>query len=297
MPSETLSPAGSLDLHEGLAPRRRLTGCHRWPKHLRLRSSSGRFVKGRCKATNRCDYCAVLSAVEAAEMIALDAMTDAPGLLMVLTTPEATDTPDDRYRLARQHVARDLRRSFPDFQYASLLEWTTGYAARSGGLRRPHWNWMCKGVPVSESDRVRQTVEAIWCRGVGASPRAQHVGPIYAAGGLTRYLAMHFLKASQAPPPGFTGQRFNCSEGYFADRTRREARIAARESLRSKRALWRALAAGFTGHEAELVAQLEVISSGDDDWRLVQVIEHIGDLVVSAVEVGGRSRQRERVMA
>jgi hypothetical protein len=80
----------------------------------------------------------------------------------------------------------------------------------------------------------------VWCRHVDAEPQAQHAQPIYAAGGLMRYLALHFQKASQQPPEGFTGQRFNCSRGYFTGCTRAVARRRAREALRLKRELWKA---------------------------------------------------------
>src|SRR4051794_28082344 len=50
------------------------SGCPRWPEHLRLRSSLGEVVPGRCRATNKCAYCARLAAVETSEMLMLDAM-------------------------------------------------------------------------------------------------------------------------------------------------------------------------------------------------------------------------------
>jgi hypothetical protein len=213
-----------------------------------------RFVKGRCRASNLCDYCAVLASVEAAEMLALDGMTNAPTLLVVLTTRTAT-VDVSGFELGRQHLARAIRRERPGFQYASLVEWTTGYGARSGGLRRPHWNWLCKGLAGDDDQElVRELVARHWCREVDAEPYSQHVGPVYSVGGLTRYLAMHFLKESQAPPPGFRGQRFNATRGYFDPLTRAEARGAAQASLREKRRLRKALdLAGEDAPHAELV--------------------------------------------
>lgn len=264
------SEVGSLDLHKGLATRRHLT-CSRWPPEYRLRSSAGEFVMGRCRASNLCDYCAMMASVLAAEMLALDAMTDAPTTLLVLTTRTAT-VDVEAFRVARSNLTRALRREWPGFQAAQLVEWTTGYGPKSGGQRRPHWNWLCKGIPVEAHEWVRSQVRANWCREVDAEPHSQHVGPIYAAGGLTRYLAMHFLKESQAPPAGFRGQRFNCSVGYFAGQTRREAREAAQESLRSKRALWRALQAGLTGEVAEIDARLSLERASALTWELVRAV-------------------------
>jgi hypothetical protein len=105
--------------------------------------------------------------------------------------------------------------------------------------------------------------------------------PIYAAGGLMRYLALHFQKASQQPPEGFTGQRFNCSRGYFTGCTRAVARRRAREALRLKRELWKAwqlvpcdvsdLAAEDAAEVAadvELTAQLNYRRSLATSWCL-----------------------------
>lgn len=267
-------------MHEGLPANRPETGCERWPRRLRLLSSAGELVLGRCRATNLCDYCAKQAAIEAAEMLALDGMLDAPTTLVVLTTRTATiDTAP--FEEGRHQLIRALREELGRVEYASLLEFTTGYADRSGGRRRPHWNLMLKGVSDQEHELVRDAIAATWCRLVDAELQAQHVGPIYAVGGLTRYLAMHFLKTSQQPPPGFRGQRFNCSRGYFAGMSRAEAREQARRSLRSKRALWRALQAGHEGHDAELVAQLELRELDEASWELVALDVHrdTGELV------------------
>lgn len=281
----------ALDLQEGLPAARDSRGCKRWPRHLRLKAGE-RLVWGRCKATNQCEYCAVLASVEAAEMLALDALQgDAPGTLVVTTTRTAT-VDVSGFQRAREALVRAIRREWPHVEYACLVEWTTGYGERSGGARRPHWNWMLKGLTTRDHSRLRAIVAEHWCGRVDAEPHAQHVGEIYAAGGLTRYLAMHFLKASQAPPRGFTGQRFNCSRGYFGSSTRREAREAARRSLQSKRALWRALQAGHQGDEAELVAELDVAAAEGVEWQLVEVMESTGGLVLATREVGGLVRVR-----
>lgn len=284
------APTAPLDLHEGLPH----GGCARWPKKLRLRSSDGRYVVGRCRAANLCPYCARLASVVAAEMLALDALNgDAPTTLMVLTTRTAA-VEQASFEYARKRLTAELRRCFGRVEYASLLEWTTGYGPRSGGLRRPHWNWMLKGIAESDYGQVRELIADVWCELVDAEPGPQHVGPIYEAGGLTRYLAMHFLKESQAPPAGFRGQRFNCTRGYFGELTRAQARRAAEDSLRSKRELWKALRDGYEGHEAELVAALEVEAAKGREWSLVEVRSELHGLVVEAVEVGGIARERGR---
>jgi hypothetical protein len=243
------SAAARLDLHEGISdPARR--GCQRWPEELRLVSSLGEVVRGRCRATNLCPYCARLFAVETSEMLALDALDgEAPALWLVLTTRTPDTEPASFYR-ARERVVKALRRRWTGCEYAALVEMTTGYGPRSGGLRRPHWNVLLKRVPVLALGEVEALVRRVWCDRVDAEPWAQFVGAVSEVGGLMRYVALHFLKESQAPPVGWRGHRFVASRGYFAG-GRTPARARARESLREKRELHRALAAGLDGEAAE----------------------------------------------
>jgi len=257
----------ALDLHEGLSDPRP-TRCDRWPENLALLSSDGELVRGRCKATNQCDYCARLAAVENTEMLALDAMEgNAPEVWCVLTTRTATVCMKLFYE-ARRQVMKALRRRWPSCQYASLLEFTTGYSARSGGQRRPHWNLLLKGIPAAECATAEALIKRVWCGQVDASPAAQYVGVIAEAGGLMRYIALHFQKESQSPPEGFSGQRFNCSRGYFDGVTRAEARAEARDSLFEKRALRRALMLGLDGDQAEDHVDREWVQRINTSWRL-----------------------------
>lgn len=277
--------APALDLHEGLShpaavelpdqdgryPDPRRGGCPRWPERMWLLSSAGQVVLGRCKSTNQCDYCARLAAVENTEMLALDALAgSAPQVWAVLTT--ATSTTDmSLFYKARELVLRRLRQRWPNVEYACLLEFTTGYGPRSGGLRRPHWNLLLKGIPVEAIDQAREVIVRIWCDHVDALPAGQYVGPIQEAGGLMRYIALHFQKESQSPPEGFRGQRFNCSRWYFTGMTRVEARGAAKESLWEKRQLHRALELGLEGDEAEDFVDRAYLLADGVGWRLVEI--------------------------
>lgn len=228
----------------------------------------GEVVRGRCRATNLCAYCARLAAVENAEVLALDALAgSAPQLWAVLTT-RSTDPDPARFYDSRRLVMRALRRRWPDAEYASLVEFTTGYGPRSGGRRRPHWNLLLKGIPVDALDRVADVVRSLWCAREDARPEAQHVAAITEAGGLMRYLALHFQKESQRPPEGWSGQRFNVSRGYLAG-PMAEARERARAALRWKRELWRALQEGHEGEAAEEVAQLATLDRAAVSWELV----------------------------
>jgi len=267
------SLAAPLVLHEGISP----GGCPRWPEHLRLRSSEGELVPGRCKASNQCEYCARLAAVENAELLALDAINgEAPRVWAVLTTRSADPDPASFYK-SRELVLRDLRKAFSSqVQVASLVEFTTGYGPRSGGRRRPHWNLTFKGLDPDRLDQVHDVVADRWCSREDALPARQWVDSIESAGGLMRYIALHFQKESQRPPPGWRGHRFTASRGYLWTRTP-EARKAAKESLRWKRELHKALKDGYQGEAADDVAKARCLRAKSLSWELVQVMDLASD--------------------
>lgn len=242
--------------------------CGCGPAHLLLRSDHGELVRPRGGSVNRCDYCAKLAAVENCEMLALDALDgEAPAVLLVLGTRTVT-VDMAGFNAGLQQVLRALRRRWPRAQYACLVEFTTGYGERSGGLRRPHWNLVLKGVPAEDAHLVLAVAAPVWCRHVDAAPAAQHASSVRAAGALMKYLALHFQKSSQAPPAGFTGQRFNCSRGYFTCGTRAVARARARESLRLKREVWRASQLLEDAYDVELQAQLAYRRARSTRWVL-----------------------------
>lgn len=248
----------ALDLHEGISTPP-LVGCPRWPEHQRLLNlTTGEVVRGRCKATNLCDYCAKLAAVENAELLALDASEYAPTVWIVLTTRSA-DVDARRFYRSREKLWKAVRRRWPAAEYAYLVEFTTGYGKASGGLRRPHWNLLVKGVPLDELDELGRVVRRVWCAREDATPGAQYVGTVEDAGGLMRYLALHFQKESQAPPKGWRGHRFRTSSGYLV-RPASVLREEAKRSLRLKRLLWR----GLSVPEAE--GTLELASR--ESWEL-----------------------------
>ena len=224
-------------------------------------SSAGHFVPGRCRATNLCTYCAKLSAVETSEMLALDAMVNAPALYMVLTTRSPSHNAADFYR-SREKLWKATRLRWSDAEYACVLEWTTGRSSRSRGRRYLHWNWLIKNVPATDTAiaEVRAMIAAIWCARKDAEPQAQYVGSVEDGGGLMRYLALHFHKESQSPPSGWGGQRFTYSRhrgerpGYFGQ-PGWKVRAAAHDALAFKRQLHRAGREVDDAYEAELLAR------------------------------------------
>lgn len=227
--------AGALVQHEGFSD---VARCKRWPEGFYLlNEASGEVRRGRCKATNLCEYCAKLAAIENTELLTLDALYGvAPTVYGLLTTRTPTKDMSGFYE-ARRQIFRAWRRRWPAVEVAWLLEFTTGRGIRSGGLRRPHWNATIKGVPLDQLDQARDVMREVWCRHVDALPEHQDLQPIRSAGGLMRYIAMHFQKQSQAPPEGFKGSRFTYTRGYLW-LPAPQAREAARESLRRKRVAW-----------------------------------------------------------
>jgi hypothetical protein len=273
--AEPTAASGPLDLHEGIGPEGSKS-CPRWPANLRLENTLGELVPGRCKATNLCAYCARLAAVENAEVLAQDAMTNTPPLLWsVLTTRTATiDT--GAFKHAREMVLRRVRESWPEAQCATLIEFSTGLGTHSGGDRRPHWNDTWKGIPADSADELHHVIARAWCDRVDAKAKAQHVQPIAEVGGLMRYLALHFQKESQAPPQGWRGHRFRTSRGYLAE-SMPEARERAREALRYGREVRRLERVAeeegvrFGAQELHEWATLAVERKADLGWQLVRL--------------------------
>jgi hypothetical protein len=239
-------------------------------------------VRGRCRSSNLCDFCAKLAAVETAEVLALDALESgrAPSVWAVLTTTSTSTKPADFYESRRQ-LLRALRRRWPDVEYAALVEFTTGYGPKSGGRRRPHWNLLLKGISVEEVDQVRDVINAVWCPRVNAKPAGQHVGPVAEVGGLMRYLALHFQKQSQRPPRGWSGHRFMTSRGYFAEPIG-PLRDRARDQLQYRREIWKlnrdAAAAGveLLPDEVLELAELAHQVGRAETWELVRVQQTTG---------------------
>ncbi len=240
-------------------------GCTCGPSNLRLLSSDGELVRVRGGSVNLCEYCAGQKAIEDLRMLRDDAMAgSAPGVLVVLGTRTATLSMAE-FRTGRRAVTQVLRRA--GVRYACLVEYTTGYGPRAGGERRPHWNWLLKDAP-EDVDGLIADMVAAWCASVDAEPEAQYGAPLRTPAAAINYLVGHFTKASQRPPVGFKGKRFNCSRDYFDGLSVRAARVRAREAIALERELYKAGRAGFGAHDAELIAQEAMVRRSDTTWTL-----------------------------
>jgi len=258
------APGGALDLHEGISPPRDYLdplagGCQRWPEHLRLyNATTGEVVYGRCRATNKCPYCQRLYVVETVEMLRLDALEWAPTLWTVLTAREHLTRPETYRHL--EHLRRALRRRFSDAQWSVQVEFQ-----KRGAL---HLNLLHKGV--GDLEDVHELLSGVWCSRVDALPVGQATRELHDAAGVVGYLGKelaHGLKREQAPPLGWKGHRTSHTRGYLV-RPTPVMREEARASLRTKRALWRAINAGYEGTDAEAAAERDLEQGAAADWRL-----------------------------
>ncbi len=220
--------------------------------------------------------------MENAEVLALDAMqTGGPQVYAVLTTRSAVLAPAPFYR-AREKVMRALKRRWPSVEYVAQVEFTTGRAGTSGGRRRPHWNLLLKGVPVEDLAQAQEVLVRVWCDRVDAEPAGQYVGLVEHAGGLMRYLALHFNKQSQAPPKGWRGHRFLHSRGYFPEGIQ-TGRAQARDDLQVKREVYKLdKCAQEQGHHLDAQTLYELVEERRAEqraltWKLVQIYELAGD--------------------
>jgi len=235
-----------LDLHEGIATPLVETACGRWPEHLRLLNGrTGELVHGRCRATNKCDYCARLFAVETSEMLLLDAMEYAPTLYVVLTARELLTKPAVRRHL--MHLRRTLKRRWPSVEWAVLVEFQ-----KRGAL---HLNLLTKGVSAADVDSFLAAASDAWCARVDAEPVGQWAGVIADEEGVVKYVTLHFMKPAQAPPIGWRGHRYSSTRGYLV-RPAAVMREEARRSLRLKRKLWRGLSLEVAEHELQADEQV-----------------------------------------
>jgi hypothetical protein len=173
----------ALELHEGICDPPAVTqGCARWPKLLRLASTTGKLVPGRCRATNLCAYCQRLYIVETVEMLSLDALEHAPTVWVVLTAREHL-TRAETYDHLRQ-IRRSVRKLWPGCEWFVQVEFQ-----RRGAL---HLNLLVKGVRADQADAFLDRVAAIWCARVDALPQGQWADGILAEVGaesVVKYLS------------------------------------------------------------------------------------------------------------
>jgi len=195
-------------------------------------------------------------------MLYLDACEYAPTFLLVLTAREKLSRTDCRRHL--EHLRRVLQRRWMWVEWACLVEFQ-----KRGAL---HLNLLVKGVPGDAEDRLGELVRDFWCSRVDAEPVGQYVGVVRDGRAAIRYVAAHFLKPEQAPPPTWANKhRFSCTRGYLVEPAsvmRERARAAIRRRALEHR-LARDLEIG--GEELVTLAALETEWEDSRTWELVKV--------------------------
>ena len=256
--AEATLGSGALD------SKRELHGCRRWPRWMRLLSSEGELVMGRCKATNLCPHCQRCYVRETVEALILDSIENPPTCWVVLTAAE---------HLTRSELSRHLMRMRESLRARGwTVEWFVQVEMQRRGAL--HANLLIKGCAGREHEFGADLLE-LWSRrpGVTTVPEAQYVGAIGAAVAVAKYCGKmlgHGLKREQAPPIGWRGHRTSHTRGYFAGGTA-AARQRARESLQRKRALAIATDSGLGAHDAEIGVSESMRRDAAVTWTLTNL--------------------------
>ncbi len=210
-------------------------GCARPRKGYRWRFPDGSDAPVRCKATNKCAHCAMVSALENALVVRLDALEGGRWPTWGLTTTTYRPGFSQReLRGAEQALFRWMRRKYGrQIEYLGFVEFTTG---RNDGIRRPHVHHLVKGLPRATAGLVATLegqVSRQWKRYTGDAWVVE-CRPLRTPIGAVAYLALHHHKREQQPPVGWSGKRFRPSRGYF-ERPVAELRAEARALISDKR--------------------------------------------------------------
>jgi hypothetical protein len=216
----------------------------------------GTYVRPRCKRRD-CPRCWALRSRELARCLVLDARESAPAYCITLTTHDPATTPAT-YRDGSAVLFRRLRGTFGPVEYFGAIEFTTGRAVTSGGLRRLHGHYLLKSEPLDVIE-VERIVRESWRRSTGAY--VVEVAELVSPGAALGYLGLHHRKPSQAPPREWRGMTERASRSYWSSPIA-EMRSRARAELAAEAHAWR------TGMPLELAA-LEVAARGEG--RLMQV--------------------------
>lgn len=159
-----------------------------------------------------------------AKMIGIDASIEQPRVCSTFTTRDSIT--QARLREVSAQVLRLIRDELGPVRYCSFLEFTTGKAATSGGLRRPHLHTLWKGVDQDAAPVIAAAAGYVFERAAGAW--RHDVGEIRTPAGATMYVARHHQKEEQAPPKWWgPTRRVRPSKGYYSLPSSELRRMAA----------------------------------------------------------------------
>jgi hypothetical protein len=147
-----------------------------------------------------------------AKMIGIDAQVCQPRVCSTFTTRDPIS--QARLREVSHQIMTLVRAEVGPARYCSFLEFTTGKAATSGGLRRPHLHTLWKDVDVDAAPVIAGIAGHVLERAAGAW--RHDVGEIRTPAGATMYVAQHHQKESQAPPKWWgPTRRVRPGRGYY----------------------------------------------------------------------------------
>lgn len=235
----------------------------------------------RCGASNRCWYCAMLSALENALVVRLDCLDGGSwptwGLTTTTVNPWLSNTD---LRRAERSLFQWLRRNYGrQIEYLGFVEFTTG---KNDGYRRPHVHHLVKGLPRPSAEvvaRLEGEVSRKWREYTGDSWVVE-CRPLRTPMGALAYLALHHHKREQQPPPGWSGKRFRPSRGYF-NRPVGELRAEARALISDER-IERALVAYLDPPDGFDSATLDELIYQRIDWAREEAAKAAPRLVTTS---------------
>lgn len=221
-----------------------VSGCERPSSKMAWLMADGELRALRCGASNKCRYCAKLSAFENALVVRLDALEGASWPTWGLTTttrepwtkeiaPERAAMLRDAERKLFQQLRREQAREGRRVEYLGFVEFTT---PDDDGGRRGHVHHLVKGLGRPDEERAAKLeadVSKMWLRYTDEAWRVE-CRPLRSPMGSIAYLALHHHKDEQRPPEGWSGKRFRPSRGYF-ERPVPELRAEARELVADRR--------------------------------------------------------------
>lgn len=166
-----------------------------------------------------------------AAMVGIDATADQPRVVSTFTTRDPID--QARLREVSAQIMRLIRAELGPVRNCGFLEFTTGRARRSGGVRRPHLHTLWKDVDHDAAPVIAGCAGHVLERAAGAW--RHDVEEIRSPAGATMYVARHHLKESQSPPRSWgSTRRVRPSRGYWS-RPSEELRKQARALVQEKR--------------------------------------------------------------
>lgn len=246
---------------------------------MRFKLANGRFVPVPC-GRSTCPACSRRSAMVTAAMVGLDAQEEQPWVVSTFTTRDPVTPAQLRYATA--DILKLVRAELGPVRCCSFLEFTTGKARRSEGIRRPHLHTLWKDVNPADGPVIAGSAGYVLESRAGAW--RHDVEEIRSPAGATMYLARHHLKESQAPPKEWgPTRRVRPSRGYWS-RPAAELRTEAVALVRTKR-----IESLMWGRWLDRVADGEVIPEEVwEDFVVEPALKQAPPEVLKVREVAGR---------